>query len=818
MSSKGGSEEATTTSSSTQTPPDYLDAGYRKLAAQAIANADKPYEAYTGQVVADVNKTQQSAYDAVRDAQGTANPYLTAAMRAAGSAEAPLWNGAEKYSANTLQKYYNPYLTNVIDSTMANIDETNAQNMSALKGNAIQKGAWGGDRAGVAAAEMARQQGLARGQTLAALQNQGYEKAVEQFNNQQNEKLKADLADKQTAGAIAGTYGNLGNLANTATLADINALLASGNQQQAQAQSVLNVPYQQWRQQQAYPYQTSNYLASILQGLGGVAGGTVNGTSTSSKPSGGSLLGDILGGITTGVSALGNTGAFGSDGWMSNMFGSSGAAPPSGGLIPSNASSLSSSMNTSNFMGGVTPSYGGFNWNSGLFKRDGGAVPHMADGGLMSGVPDLSASYVPVAQMRGIHANFPELPKQSEGGGGKEGGGLDIGGLISSAASIASMFNKGGAVKPQELYIGGEVLPDVLSAVGDVVGSFFGMPFAGEAATKMLSTLTGGRTKPEGIATQAFSGIDDLFGIGGSGASQTGANTAMMFLNKGGVVPCYAEGGPTALEPNPWDSVMKAGLTMLASKSRNPMAAIGEGGLAGVNDWSEQKKRAFEEQYKNATLDQSAQKLAEEAEYHKGHLNNETAKLGLERDKYSSDVDYKNRHLGIQQQQADTERAYREKLLGQGDYTFFAGTGTDENGNQVQGSYKADQKTGVVTFMPGVSLSGINRRGSASPADQMHWAQQGADKELAALGGMPPNGETAEQYKTRRTQELYSQYASGALSPPVDFDETKPTPTVAPPKIPSALSGKKGVSYNVYRKQFKDAEGNIYDINGKPVK
>lgn len=88
--------------------------------------------------------------------------------------------------------------------------------------------------------------------------------------------------------------------------------------------------------------------------------------------------------------------------------------------------------------------------------------------------------------------------------------------------------------------IGGEVLPDVLSAVGDVVGTFFGDPGAGDQGVGMLSKLDGGKTGGQGVESQAFGDLTNTENSGGNGlngtgsAGMTGANAAMNFLRKGG--------------------------------------------------------------------------------------------------------------------------------------------------------------------------------------------------------------------------------------------------------------------------------------------
>src|SRR5215472_693435 len=89
-------------------------------------------------------------------------------------------------------------------------------------------------------------------------------------------------------GNLAGLEGNLGSSALTTGLTAANALAGVGGQRQQLAQENLNVPYEQFVQQQAYPYQQLSWLAPMVEGTGSLSGGT--GTTTYPGPSIGSQL------------------------------------------------------------------------------------------------------------------------------------------------------------------------------------------------------------------------------------------------------------------------------------------------------------------------------------------------------------------------------------------------------------------------------------------------------------------------------------------------------------------------------------------------
>lgn len=345
-----------------------------------------------------------------------ANPALTLNQSDLGAARGfsrdDVYGDLPQFNTSTIGQYQNPYQQDVINSTVANIDEENAQDQQRLMGQAIMSGAspFGGDRAGIAAAELARKQALAKNATIAGLNQQGYAQAVDQYNrdkslqaqtrlsqNQQASTAALSLADLQQraglsaaqlgvnagdlgvraglgagdlnqkgvaqAGQLTATVGNLqqqgaiaqadamrqassaeaeaaarargidlsgsqaaaglgfnqfnqqqqnqlakqqlqlsanqgqaglalnagqgmmglGQAAQQSNLLDLNSLLSTGALSQQQAQNLLSVPYQDFLQQQAFPYENLSWLSGISTGLGSGMGGT----STTTTPTAG---------------------------------------------------------------------------------------------------------------------------------------------------------------------------------------------------------------------------------------------------------------------------------------------------------------------------------------------------------------------------------------------------------------------------------------------------------------------------------------------------------------------------------------------------
>ena len=267
--SGGGSNQSSfQASTSTYTPNPEAMAAYRRAISMAENVTSQPFQPYQGQMVAGFTPDQMAAFQGVRNTQGMVQPYINTATNLTQNAV----NLADprNFGENTLQQYYNPYQQNVIDATMRNLEATQAMANKQAQQNAGLRGAFGGSSgSAMARAEVARQQSMANAQTLAGLQQTGYQQAVGQYNQQQQQAI-------QTAQNAAYGLGQLGNQAQQASLQGLQALLGTGGQQQQMAQGQLTGAYNQWLQAQAFPYQQAAFYSGIAGGIAPNMGGTTN--------------------------------------------------------------------------------------------------------------------------------------------------------------------------------------------------------------------------------------------------------------------------------------------------------------------------------------------------------------------------------------------------------------------------------------------------------------------------------------------------------------------------------------------------------------
>ncbi len=246
-----------------------------------------------------------SQYGAANNMIGSALPYFGQGASYASQGAAPI--NAMMVSPGTvsptsfaggdaLQQYMSPYQQNVIDTTLANIQHNNQVQRNDLTGSAILGGnAFGGDRAGVAQAELARGQDAQTNATLASLNNQNYAQALGEFNQQQGVNLGAQEYNVGTG--LQGQEFNSGqNL--TAQQSNMARLLQASGLYGQMGQGVGSLAGLQ------------SGIASGLGGLGSTAAGIGSGLgSLGSQYAGlGSLqagIGSSMGGLGSQIAGLG---------------------------------------------------------------------------------------------------------------------------------------------------------------------------------------------------------------------------------------------------------------------------------------------------------------------------------------------------------------------------------------------------------------------------------------------------------------------------------------------------------------------------------
>ena len=202
--------------------------------------------------VAPQDQLQTDAATLAKSGVGSYQPFLTSAQQALTTAEG--LTGSQAY-----KQFMSPYQQDVIDATLQDFDRQAAMQRQNIGQRAIQSGAFGGGRQGVAEAEYDAASDRNRSSILSGLLQTGFGQA----------QSAADRAFTQQ-GSLASAQQGLGQFLPSAQRADIQTLGAVGGIQQSQAQAALDAQ-QQAAQTAAYePFQRLNVFG---QGVTGLMGG-----------------------------------------------------------------------------------------------------------------------------------------------------------------------------------------------------------------------------------------------------------------------------------------------------------------------------------------------------------------------------------------------------------------------------------------------------------------------------------------------------------------------------------------------------------------
>ena len=277
-----------TQSTITQTSiPDYAKPYVEKLLGQSEAVTSTPYQTYDRERIAGFTPLQQQAFQGAQGMQtsgmtGYAGQLAGAAgLGALGTNYDPTQFQGGQFGQQDAQQYMSPYMQSVVD-----IQQREAQRQADIAGTqrgaqAVGAGAFGGSRQAIMDAEAARNLATQKGDIQAQGLQSAYQQAQAQFNADQARRMQAaqlgeqskqygaglGLQGLQTAISGAGQLGSLGGQ-QFAQGMDINKLQqAYGTQQQQQQQNIQSQQYQDFLNQQNYPYKQLGFMSDMLRGL-----------------------------------------------------------------------------------------------------------------------------------------------------------------------------------------------------------------------------------------------------------------------------------------------------------------------------------------------------------------------------------------------------------------------------------------------------------------------------------------------------------------------------------------------------------------------
>lgn len=259
---------------------------YTSLLSQVPGTYGTTYQPYTGETTAPINAQQQTGIGNINNSATSWLPQIQQASGIAATNAAPI-------TQQQIDQYENPFTQQVVGATQAQFNNQNQQQQQQLTGNAISSGAFGGNRTGIAAANLANQQQLAQAPVIAGLQSQGYTQGV-----------NTALSEQQAGESGASNMAGIANTGENAGIAGGTAQLGAGTTEQQTQQLADTNALQQYLFNYFEPMQQLSSEAGVTTGLGSGLGGTSQ--TTAPAPS---LISQLSGLGSLGLGAFGSTGA-----------------------------------------------------------------------------------------------------------------------------------------------------------------------------------------------------------------------------------------------------------------------------------------------------------------------------------------------------------------------------------------------------------------------------------------------------------------------------------------------------------------------------
>lgn len=288
-----------------------LPAWYESAAKGAIADADTAADniakPYLGNTVAGLDPLQQQMIGLTGQNVGSTNPaFAQAGQTAAGVAGYT----PGSFLTGDMSAYMNPYLQNVEQAALGNMDQAYKQTLNTIGDRAINAGAFGGSRQGVAEGVAASETARQMGDLSAQLRAQGFQQASGMMQSDMDRAMQGQQLNLQAA----GMQGDLANAGQNAYLQSIQSALSAGALNQAQAQALLDQAENQYNLMRNVPLEQLNIRLAALGGTQVPTSSTqTSRTPTSGNPFVGGLggamsgaqLGSMFGPIGTGIGAIG---------------------------------------------------------------------------------------------------------------------------------------------------------------------------------------------------------------------------------------------------------------------------------------------------------------------------------------------------------------------------------------------------------------------------------------------------------------------------------------------------------------------------------
>lgn len=285
----GGGQQQSPQQTQTQITdmPEWAKPYAQRTLAKGEALTAQPYQTYDANRIAGFSPLQQQAFQGAQQlgpTQQTAmgsNLAAAAGLGALGAGYQPGRFSGGQFTPMAAGQYMSPFVQQALAPQLRE-----AQRQSDIMGQqnaakAAQMGAFGGSRQALLESERQRNLGMQLGDITGKGLQTAYEQASNQFNQDMARRMQAQQLGEQsrqfganlgmqglsTALQSAGQLGALGQQQFAQQQGAIQAQSAAGAQQQALEQQGLTQAYQDFLNQQNYPYKQLGFMSDLIRGM-----------------------------------------------------------------------------------------------------------------------------------------------------------------------------------------------------------------------------------------------------------------------------------------------------------------------------------------------------------------------------------------------------------------------------------------------------------------------------------------------------------------------------------------------------------------------
>lgn len=259
----GGSKQPTEQTVTQQTIPKELMPYASQLMGRAQALTDinqNPYQAYTGQRVADINPLLAQGFGATADLGPTAQMFQGSGLALAGGLGS-LNSG--QFDSGAAQQYMSPYMQNVLNVQKREAMRDYQRQIPGMMSGAARAGGLGGTRSALAMSEGRRN----LQNQMQGIEAQGMQKAYESAQAQYNADQQRRMQGMQQAIGAGSQLGQLGQNIYGQQAGAAQAQQAAGAALRDIEQARLAAQYEQFGEEKRYPYEQLAFMSDILHGV-----------------------------------------------------------------------------------------------------------------------------------------------------------------------------------------------------------------------------------------------------------------------------------------------------------------------------------------------------------------------------------------------------------------------------------------------------------------------------------------------------------------------------------------------------------------------